>query len=422
MSKLTFYSNYLSNIAQSPNKNWRDTQKEIIGEMFDNSTIAYYDIYEEGYPFDFKFVNNPPCWVSTVLDITTGIVKDSDDYRSLYFKDTTHEVGRGRYFKWNENYWMVYETTTQELESIATCNIRRCNNWLRWVTDKGELMEYPCVIENELTSTNAQVAKTITQANSHINVIVQGNLNTLKIGKNQRFLINGQPFKFLSVNNYAQTDFAQEDAPMLFMNLFLDMSIDEDNISDNIADDIRAQFKVETDVKQITNTVGYNGVLNTKVYHDNKLLENVQMEFISTNTDVVTIDEDGTYHLIDNGSAVIIAQIKGNPMSAVSIPISVTSDILDQYYIVVTPNVTYIKQGREITLTAKVVNSINTDMNVSVSLSASGDDKCYILTQIDDNVWKIKNIQMSNIPLTLVFTNTDYSLTYSIDIELKAMF
>ena len=173
MGKLTFYSNYLNNVAQTPNRDWRDTQQAFISEMFNNSTIAQRDVYEEGYPFDFNFVNNPECWVSTVLDVTTGMVKNSDDYRSLYFKNIDHEVGRGRYFKWHDSYWIVYETTTHELETISTCNIRRCNNWLKWLTDKGEVIQYPCVIEGDLTSANAQVAKTITQANSKTNLLFQ---------------------------------------------------------------------------------------------------------------------------------------------------------------------------------------------------------------------------------------------------------
>ena len=422
MGKMTFYSNYLSKVAKSPNQNWRQTQQSIIDEMFDNSTIAYYDIFEEGYPFDFKFVNNPPCWVSTVLDVTTGITKDSDDYRSLYFKDTTHEAGRGRYFKWHDNYWIVYETTTSELESIATCNVRRCNNWLRWVTDKGELVEYPCVIENELTSTNAQVAKTITQANSHINVIIQGNVDTRKIGKDQRFIIAGQPFKFYSINNYAQVDFLNEDAPLLFMNLFLDMTIDEDNIEENIANDTRKEYHVEYDIKQITNSKGNIGTLNPKIYHNNQLIDNVKMEFISTNTDVVTIDEYGNYELVDDGVAVIITQIKGNPTSAISIPVSVTNNIIQHYNIIVNPNINYIKQGRTVTLTAKVIDSMNNTVNTPITLLINGDNKCYTMIDNGNNSWSITNKLLCNDPITLTFTNTEYNLQYSTQIELKAMF
>jgi hypothetical protein len=94
MGTLSFYSNYLNNVAKSPNENWREQKQAFVDEMFENSTIVRDDILEEGYPFDFKFVNNPKCWVSTVIDVTTGMVKNSDDYRSLYFKDITHEAGR----------------------------------------------------------------------------------------------------------------------------------------------------------------------------------------------------------------------------------------------------------------------------------------------------------------------------------------
>ena len=113
MGKLTFFSNYLDNIAQTPNEQWRTEQQAFINGAYENTTVMKNDVYEENYPFDFKFVNNPECWVGTVLDVTTGIVKDSDDYRSLYFKDISHSTHRGEYFKWGDNYWLVYETTNE---------------------------------------------------------------------------------------------------------------------------------------------------------------------------------------------------------------------------------------------------------------------------------------------------------------------
>jgi hypothetical protein len=82
MGKLTFFSNYLDNVAQTPNEQWRSEQQAFINGAYENTTVMKNDVYEEGYPFDFKFINNPKCWVGTVLDVTTGMVKDSDDYRS----------------------------------------------------------------------------------------------------------------------------------------------------------------------------------------------------------------------------------------------------------------------------------------------------------------------------------------------------
>jgi hypothetical protein len=124
---------------------------------------------------------------------------------------------------------------------------------LKWITSKGEVLQYPCVIEGTLSSANAQVAKTITQANSHIDIVVQGNKDTLDIYKNLRIVINGCVYRFYSINNYMQNDYVDKDTPLLFMDFFLDMKIDEDNLEENLANDNRADFILECNVNQVTN-------------------------------------------------------------------------------------------------------------------------------------------------------------------------
>lgn len=424
MGKLVFYSNYLNNIAQSPNQDWRDTQQAFVAEMFDNSTIPRKDVYEEGYPFDFNFVNNPECWVSTVLDVTTGMVKNSDDYRSLYFKNINHEVGRGRYFKWLDNYWIVYETTTHELETISTCNIRRCNNWLKWLTDKGEVVKYPCVIEGDLTSANAQVAKTITQANSHINVIVQGNQDTLSIVKNARFIFNHGVYKFYSINNYMQVDYVDDNAPLLFMDFYLDMEIDEDNITENLADDLRNQYHVECNVAQLNGQKGDSGTIIPVAYHNNNIIENPRMEFISHDDNIITIDNNGNYIMKNDGETTITVQILGNELSKQDIPIVVSDVQQTTYNIIVNPIVTKLRKGLSVTLSAKIVNNLNEIIDDTIILIPSGTDNHDNYTIVDngDNSWILTNNLQSEIPLTLTFKNDTYNVETSIDIQLKAMF
>lgn len=424
MGKLTFYSNYLNNVAQTPNRDWRDTQQAFISEMFENSTIVKRDVYEEGYPFDFKFVNNPECWVSTVLDVTTGMVKNSDDYRSLYFKNIDHEVGRGRYFKWLDNYWIVYETTTHELETISTCNIRRCNNWLKWLTDKGEVIQYPCVIEGDLTSANAQVAKTITQANSHINVIVQGNKDTLSIMKNARVMFNHNVYKFYAINNYMQVDYVDDNAPLLFMDFYLDMEIDEDNVAENLADDLRNQYHVECNIGQLSGQIGDNGVIIPKVYHNNHTIDNARIEFISNDDNIITVDEEGNYVMKNNGEAVITVQILGNELSKIDIPIIVSDVPQLTYSIIVTPLVSQLRKGLSVTLSAKIVDNLNQEVIDVITLTPSGTDNNdnYTLVDNGDNTWLLTNNLQSAIPLTLTFSNTTYDVETSMDIQLRAMF
>lgn len=424
MGKLQFYSSYLNNVAKSPNREWREEQQAFVSEMFDNSTIVRHDVYEENYPFDFNFVNNPDCWVSTVLDVTTGMVKNSDDYRSLYFKNIDHEVGRGRYFKWLDNYWIVYETTTHELETISTCNIRRCNNWLKWLNDKGEVITYPCVIEGDLTSANAQVAKAITQANSHINVIVQGNKDTLSIVKNSRFMFNHNVYKFYAINNYMQVDYVDDNAPLLFMDFYLDMEIDEDNVAENLADDLRNQYHIECNVEQLTGQIGNEGVIIPTVYRNNKTIDDVRMEFVSSDDSIITIDKDGNYLMRSNGEAVISVQILGNEISKIDIPIIVTDVSQTTYSIIVNPIVSKLRKGLSVTFSAKIVNNLNEEISDVITLTPSGTDNKNNYTIVDngDNTWVLTNNLQSTIPLTLTFSNATYNVETSMEIQLKAMF
>ena len=424
MGTLSFYSNYLNNVAKSPNENWREQKQAFVDEMFENSTIVRDDILEEGYPFDFKFVNNPKCWVSTVIDVTTGMVKNSDDYRSLYFKDITHEAGRGRYFKWANNYWLVYETTTSELETISTCNIRRCNNWLKWLTDKGEVIKYPCVIEGDLTSANAQVAKTITQANGHINLIVQGNKDTLSLIRNQRILINHIPYKFYAINNYMQTDYVDENAPLLFMNFYLDMEIDEDNIEENLADDLRKEYRVECNVSQITGHSTDTGRIISTVYKKNTLIDSPRMEYISNDESIVSIDNNGYYILKRNGEATITVRILGNELTEVEIPVTVTNEENLTYNIVVSPIIESLRQGLSVILSAEIFDNFTNKIDAVVSLEDSGTDRKNNYTIVDNhnNTWTLTNKLKSKEPLVLTFSNNTYGVSKTIKIQLKAMF
>lgn len=422
MGKLTFFSNYLDNVAQTPNEQWRSEQQAFINGAYENTTVMKNDVYEEGYPFDFKFINNPECWVGTVLDVTTGIVKDSDDYRSLYFKDIFHSTHRGEYFKWGDNYWLVYETTN-ELETISRCNIRRCNNWIKWLNAKGEVIQYPCVIEGELTSANAQVSKTITQANSHINVIVQGNPDTLSLIKNTRIMFNHSVYKFTAINNYMQQDYVDDNTPLLFMDFYLDMEIDEDNVEENLADDLRKDFTVECDVTQLRGQIGSVGHIVPKVYHKNNLINDVRMEYTSNNDDVITIDDGGYYHMVSNGAATINVRILGNEPSSIDIPVIVEDVTNVEYNMVVSPTITSLKQGVSRIISAQVYDNLNNKIDSVISLVASGTDSShYSLIDNGDNTWTITNLLQSKTPLILTFSNDVYNLECTINVKLKAMY
>ena len=125
---LDFYKNSLK-YKKDCNTKWRDMTQKTIDYLFDDTTIKR-TIKEEVMPFNFQFEDRE-CWIDVTTDAITNMEKDTYDYKTLYFRDCSHTSTRGRYYQWENNYWIVYEDTT-ELDTISTCKIRRCNNILKW--------------------------------------------------------------------------------------------------------------------------------------------------------------------------------------------------------------------------------------------------------------------------------------------------
>jgi hypothetical protein len=292
------------------------------------------------------------------------------------------------------------------------------------LTDKGEVIQYPCVIEGDLTSANAQVAKTITQANGHINLIVQGNKDTLSLIRNQRILINHIPYKFYAINNYMQTDYVDENAPLLFMNFYLDMEIDEDNIEENLADDLRKEYRVECNVSQITGHSTDTGRIISTVYKKNTLIDSPRMEYISNDESIISIDDNGYYILKANGEAIVTVRILGNELTEVEIPVTVTNEENLTYNIVVSPIIESLRQGLSVVLSAEIFDNFTNKIDAVVSLEDSGTDRKNNYTIVDNhnNTWTLTNKLKSKEPLVLTFSNNTYGVSKTIKIQLKAMF
>ena len=113
---LTFYDNFVDNIAQNSKDYWKEKQQAVISKYYENTTLKT-TVEEENIPFDFTF-HDVICWLGTVTDITVNIDKDADDYRNLYFEDINYVCHRGRYYRFDDNYWLVYDSSSS-LKTIS---------------------------------------------------------------------------------------------------------------------------------------------------------------------------------------------------------------------------------------------------------------------------------------------------------------
>ena len=147
------------------------------------------------------------------------------------------------------------------------------------------------------------------------------------------------------------------------------------------------------------------------------------MEYTSNNDDVITIDNNGYYHMISNGIATINVRILGNEPSSIDIPVIVEDVTNVEYNIVISPTITNLRQGVSRTISAQVYDNLNNKIDSVISLVASGtDNNHYSLVDNGDNTWIITNILQSKTPLILTFINDVYNLECTINVQLKAMY
>ena len=420
---LEYYENSLNNIYLDPNEKWRGGQQAVINRLYENTTLKE-TVEEEAMPFDFKF-HKIDAWVDNVTEATLNAEKDDSDYKALYFKDCEHESIRGRYYKFYNNYWIVYSDPSKE-ESISTVKVRRCNNILKWVDEKGVLYEYPCVIDYSLASTNSQTSRMIQQANSHITVIVQGNENTLSLKRNKRFIFNGTCYRFFAINNYMQNSYVNKETPILFFDFYEEMVIDTDNVEENIADDIRSEFTLIPNGSEIQNLNGYIDFLDITVY-DKKgnAIEDPMLTYSSSDTNVVTIDKNGVYKIVGepNQEAVITVKIKNNDLTRLEVPVRVISGFIDNYTIKISDIPQKLKQGDKITIKANTYNGEEVLEDDISCVPNFINDRYYTLVPTNEvNTWELTCIKPYSKELELVFTSLVYEIEITQSVKLVAMF
>ena len=416
---MEFFNNYINHYAESPNDNWRNLQQATITSLFEDTTIKR-TILEEKVPFNQEY-QEIEAWVGTVTDSTTNTEKDSNDYRSLYFEDCTHDVGRGLYYQYDNNYWLVYDSST-DLESISNVKIRRCNNRLKWIDkNSGELLDYPCIIEYTLSATQPNVTADITTIGGRVSIIVQGNEKTRKIKKNTRFIFGEQAYKFNNWNNYMMSDYDAKTATLLFMDFTVDNVQPTDDLENGIADSTEYKYMVKILEEDFSQIKGFTGKLNAIVILNGQEVER-NIIWKSEDENIISVDNEGNYTLLgENGQSCKIYACIENSNVCSFITIEIEEEIIEKSDIVIDPLITEIPHLQVEVINANLYkNGVRQDDKVEC-IPSGLDNSYYYLVDMGNNQFKIANNKISkDVPLTLTFRCGDYE--ESIDIKLTPLF
>lgn len=415
---MEFYKNHINNFAQSPNDSWRELQQATITSLFENTTIKR-TILEEKVPFNQEY-QEIEAWVGTVTDSTTNTEKDPNDYRALYFEDCEHDVGRGVYYQYENNYWLVYDSST-DLESQSNVKVRRCNNRLKWINkENGEVIDYPCIIEYTLSATQPGVTADVTTIGGRPSIIVQGNDDTRKIKKNTRFIFDGQAYKFNNWNNM-MTDYDAKTATLLFMDFTVDTNQPTDDLENGIAGVTEYKYTIKILEEDFSQVKGFTGKLNAIVTLNGQEVDR-KVTWKSEDENIIFIDNEGNYELVgESGQKCKIYACIENSNVCSYITIEIEEQIIEKSDIVIDPLITEIPHLQVEVISANLYKN-GVKQNDKVECIPSGlDNSYYYIVDMGNNQFKIANNKVSkDIPLTLTFKCGEYE--ESIDIKLTSLF
>lgn len=394
-----------SGMLNQPNEKYRELQQAYIDQEWDNTTSRY--VVKEQIDFGSSIYSDIEVWIDYVVGLGSRGTTNGDDFKRLIFQSIDHEIKRGLYYQFDDNYWITY--FTDDYNSIVKdCGVRRCNNVMRIIDpENGSIFSIPCVIDYDMTSPSQQVSSYIITPNNHATVMVQGNEDTLRLFKlNTRYIFGGRPFKLLAYQNALIDESIAQYPTLLYLDLYLDELHDKDSIENQLADNGVYQYSIEIDSANMELTNGATGILTASITLNG---EEVNREVIwsSNDSNIVAIDNQGNYQIVgtEGQSCTITATLQGNTSVTASIKIAVVSTELLQTKIVLDPSLSKIRQYETVDFTVKASygSQLYTPSDVVISLSENSVvlSNQYLSIQGGQGNYQITGIQIAPMSQTL---------------------
>lgn len=387
---------------KNPKETYRGLLQETLNRQFYNST-DWYTIEEETSLRSGQY-QNVDVRVNNIVNPTTGD-NIEDDYKKILFKELNHSVNLGRFYKFDNNYWL-----TINIDKIKTLFqsvlIKRCNNVLRWIDEQtGALYEEPCSIgylikENRDYST---AGSAMVVPSGMIDCFYQINSKTNKIKPNQRFLF-GNSSNWVAyrvegggINNFNnQQTMDNNSAALGRFSLAVDfINKDTDDLINGIANAFDNTYVLDLNPSSISGEVGQTVQLRATLTLNGDTVTR-DLVWSSNNVSIATVNATGLVTFIATGSCSITCSLSNNVSISDTTSVTVGASPVDNYQVVISPNKNYVLEGQEQVWDVYLYrNNVQQADAFTFSMDSNTvPSSNYIFTVLGNNSFKIKNIEM----------------------------
>ena len=351
-----------------------------------------------------NFANSPSYFLTLRNGIEQGfniveeneIIKNPNKKRVICRPDETIIVGDIIEFD-NSNWICTENDTTSEICDIGI--ISKSNNTLLFYPSQSnenpisnELIEIPCIVGKG--NINLDTNKFLSIPADENLIICPNNSNSSYINENTRFILSGSAYIVQGIDNISNVG-------LLNIRVKQDQISADDNLELGIANYWSNQSIKEVYILNGTSAslLYTNATLQLDIEcKDNGLVvENPIVSYISDNTYVCTVDENGLITANGTGDAIITVSYG---IASASITIHSEMVVNDNYNIVITPTDDILKLSRSISLTAHAMKNGVEDLTRHFVWSLSnkdGSSNVYATITQNDNVCVVLANSLSSV-------------------------
>lgn len=386
---MNYYDSFLKS-NNNPRDNWYQSSVELQNMQFDDTSTVWDDIEEEIAFGTLKF-QPIRARVTTIIDVKTG-QRNGDNFRKIIFYDYTHRPVAGTRYRFDDNIWIVFATKNLKVSS-SSVYVYRCNNTLNTQDKYGNIHREPCYMDYKLNETQLTNEDMMQVPNGRLNLVCQVNQWTRNWDIGMRFILGGDVYKIRYRARYERNKTFDDDSVTLAQ---FYVNYDNKQVNDNfelqIADYLESKYVISCD-DEIANVVGYSSNINAVVSMNDAVVDEPLL-FTTTDSNIVTIDDNGNYSAVSVGNAKIIIQMKNNPSCVKYVDVTIGEDVDDVMDLV--PDI------RKIKLNCTVEYQIVSNNNVDIRVESGNPSYYYKFKRTGDKTFEIKNMKQSAIPVTVI--------------------
>ena len=394
-----------------------DENLNVAPNIFDN--IQHEVTYGEK---DFQYISGR-------VDAYVGLSnapKLGDDYKNFIFSNQIDKMFVGKLFKWKNSYWLAVNTNS--LEGIGnSCVVRRCNNMLKWIDKKGNLIKEPCIMADTIKQANDYSSNKLTIVSGFTGFFCQKNKNTNLIVSNQRFLFgtpeNWKAFKVFGdgVKNYLNSATEDNMSPSIIEftvgGSFVSYGVDD--IENGIANRFADKFMLTINESSYSDSVGDYRKLTATAKNEGIMIASPSFMWASSDPSVANVDSEGNVELLSLGSATITCTLGENDLINDTIEIEVVEIKADVLEIIIDPPLGEVDEGDSKTFNARLyVNGIKADDTITFSVGGLVPSKHYHFSIVGENSFMIQNREAYySAPLIIHCQSGLYEYDFKIDLN-----